>query len=194
MATFVQHEKITYEYIQKKAKGPGTFALLCSTNWCQYCPRAVRLFEKLLNEQKIKGNILKDMEKIFKQLEVKSYPTFIVYSNGQQIYKGHNAAAFCKSLGIKYKKKIHRRQNGTYYRLGPTGEEETIATKAAQGLKSYYGEDDDSDDDSDDDEDDDEDDDSDDDSDDVHEKIYTDGQGRQFKLVCEIDICRKVYL
>ena len=139
MATFVQYEKITYEYIQKKAEGPGTFALLCSTNWCRYCPRAVRLFEKLLNEQKIKGNILKDMEKtLFKQLNVTSYPTFIVYSNGQQIYKGHDAAAFCKSLGIKYKKKIHRRQNGTYYRLGPTGEEETLSTGAAQKLKHCF--------------------------------------------------------
>jgi hypothetical protein len=179
MATFVQHEKITYEYIQKKAEGPGTFALLCSTNWCRYCPRAVRLFEKLLNEQKIKGNILKDMEKtLFKQLNVTSYPTFIVYSNGQQIYKGHDAAAFCKSLGIKYKKKIHRRQNGTYYRLGPTGEEETLSTNAAQRLKSYYGEDDGEDDDEDDDK----------------EEVRTDGQGRQFKFVCEGDICRKVYL
>jgi len=188
MATFVQHEKITYEYIQKKAEGPGTFALLCSTNWCRYCPRAVRLFQKLLNEQKIQGNILKDMENtLFKQLQVKSYPTFIVYSNGQQIYKGHDAAAFCKSLGINYEKKIRRRQDGSYYRLSSTGEEESLSINAAQRLKSYYGEEDDEDDDEDDEE-------EDEDDEEEHEKIHTDGQGRQFKFMCEGDICRKVYL
>jgi len=186
MATFVQHEKITYEYIQKKANDPTPFALLCSTNWCRYCPRAVKLFEKLRNEQKdIEFMILKDMEKtLFKQLHVTSYPTFIVYSNGKQIYKGHDGAAFCKSLGIKYEKKIRRRQDGSYYRLSANGEEQSLSTHAAQRLKSYYGEEDDEENDEE----------NEGEEPDHHDEIHTDGQGRQFKLTCDGDICRKVYI
>ena len=93
------------------------FAVLCSTNWCRYCPSAVKLFERLQNEQEdIELMVLKDMENtLFKQLSVTSYPTFIAFENGQQLYKGTSQIEFCNVFQIAHERKILQRPDGSNY-------------------------------------------------------------------------------
>ena len=174
MATFVQLVQVTYESIMEKAAANEKFAVLCSTNWCRYCPSAVKLFEKLQKEREdIELIILKDMgDTIFKELSVSSYPTMIAFENGEEIYRGSDKVAFCRALGVEYQRKIRRRPDGSDYRVDKNGEETNLSKTAAEKLRDFYGES----------------------LPPPEKKIRTDSQGKQFMLTCEGDVCRKIYL
>lgn len=178
MATFVQHIPVTYESIMEKAATVPRFAVLCSTNWCRYCPSAVKLFEKLQNEQEdIELMVLKDMENtLFKQLSVTSYPTFIAFENGQELYKGTSQVEFCNVFEIAHERKILHRPNGSDYMLGKDGEELELSSTAARMLRILHGEEEAQ------------------PKSEPHDKIHTDGKGRTFKLSCDGAVCRKIYI
>jgi thiol-disulfide isomerase/thioredoxin len=181
MATFVQHIPVTYESIMDKAATVPRFAVLCSTNWCRYCPSAVKLFEKLQNEQEdIELIVLKDMENtLFKQLSVTYYPTFIAFENGQLLYKGTSQIEFCNVFQIAHERKILKRPNGSDYMLGKDGEEVELSSTAARMLRSLHGEEETEETQS---------------EPEPPEKTHTDSQGRQFKFSCDGAVCRKIYI
>lgn len=63
---------------------------------------------------------------LFKQLSVTSYPTFIAFENGQQLYKGTSQIEFCNVFQIAHEMKILQRPDGSNYMLGKDGEERAL--------------------------------------------------------------------